>query len=124
MKAQALNILIVAMVIAIGTIACSTQRGPSLGLPIPADAPVVSLSDIYAAPAQYNGTRVVVKGVITGQCASLCEFFFQEGARKATIFPQGYKFPKLPSGRPVTVYAEITSGNDNVVFSALGLTVQ
>ena len=74
-------------------------------------------------PAEYNGKNIVLKGTISGQCASLCEFFFKDGAHKATIFPLGYKFPKLPSGRPVTVYAQITSGKENVVVSALGLKV-
>jgi hypothetical protein len=61
--------------------------------------------------------------VVSGQCPSLCEFFYKEGVHKATIFPHGYKFPKLKTGRPVTVYAQVTHGSENVVFSALGVRI-
>ena len=65
-----------------------------------------------------------MRGVVTGQCASLCEFFMLDGAETATIFPQGFKFPKLDKGSSVTIYALITSGEENVVISALGLRTE
>lgn len=100
---------------------CAKDSALKLGTPIPKNAEIVKLTDVIAAPQQFNGKTVVLQGVISGQCPSLCEFFFKEGPHQVTIFPQGYKFPKLPQGKPVTVLANITSGNENIVFSALGL---
>lgn len=97
------------------------EKKVKLGQAIPAGSEVIKLSDIVAAPLEYNGKTVVLKGIISGQCPSLCEFFYNEGAHKVTVFPQGYKFPKLPVGKKVTVLASITSGNENIVFSALGI---
>ncbi len=103
---------------------CGENAGTKLGVDIPRDAAVVKLASIVEQPADYNGKNVVMKGVIAGQCPSLCEFFFKDGVHKATIFPQGYKFPKLTAGKPVTVYAQVTSGEQRVVFSALGVKVE
>jgi hypothetical protein len=112
----------VALVLSVG---CSdVGAGPRLGVKIPADKGVVELSAIMQNPQQYNGKQVVMKGVISGQCASLCEFFFKDGVHKATIYPQGYAFPKLTVGKPVTVYAQVTAGEEQVVFSALGVAVE
>jgi hypothetical protein len=102
---------------------CGKFEGKKLGVDIPRDAAVVELASILEEPAEYDGKSVVVKGIIAGQCASLCEFFLKDGMQRATIFPQGYKFPKLPKGKPVTVYAQVTSGEGQVVFSALGVRV-
>lgn len=103
---------------------CSKERGIVLGKPIPSGEPVVKLGVITAQPAQFNGKTVVIKGVISGQCPSLCEFFLTEGVHRVTIFPQGYSFPKLPVGSPVTVLAEVTAGSENIVLSALGIATQ
>ncbi len=102
---------------------CGKSEQTKLGAEIPGDADVVELASVIDKPAEYNGKSVVMKGVIAGQCASLCEFFFKDGVHKATIFPQGYKFPKLTTGKPVTVYAQVTAGEGQVVFSALGIKV-
>ena len=103
---------------------CGKSEGTKLGVDIPRDAEVVELASIVQNPAEYDGKNVVVKGVIAGQCAALCEFFLRDGMQQATIFPQGYKFPKLTKGKPVTVYAQVTSGEGQVVFSALGVRVE
>jgi hypothetical protein len=116
-----LVVLSAAFVLGIG---CTNAGAATrLGVGIPTDKPVVELSTIMQNPAQYNGKQVVMKGIITGQCASLCEFFFKDGVHKATIYPQGYAFPKLTVGKPVTVYAQVTAGEEQVVFSALGVVV-
>jgi len=103
---------------------CSKEKGIVLGKPIPAGGPVVKLSEITARPDLFNGKTVVIKGVISGQCPSLCEFFLTEGVHRVTIFPQGYSFPKLPVGSPVAVLAEVTAGSENIVLSALGIATQ
>ncbi|MEZ4550370.1 MAG: hypothetical protein R2874_07815 [Desulfobacterales bacterium] len=50
--------------------------------------------------------------------------FFRDGLYTATIYPQGFKFPKLKRGKPVTIYTQVISGEENVVFSALGLKME
>ncbi|MBD3243646.1 MAG: hypothetical protein GF331_23855 [Chitinivibrionales bacterium] len=117
--------IVVAVMAGVAFVAgCGKDEGTKLGADIPRDAAVVELASIVERPAEYNGKTVVMRGVIAGQCASLCEFFFKDGVHRATIFPQGYKFPKLPAGKPVTVYAQVTSGEEHVVFSALGIHVE
>lgn len=100
------------------------DKSLKLGQPIPTNLPVVELEKIMKSPSEYNGKNVVMQGTISGQCSSLCEFFFQDGIHNATIFPEGYKFPKLETGKKVKVYASITSGEDNVAFSALGIETE
>ena len=95
-----------------------------LGVDIPADEPATPLADVMANPAEFNGQTVVMKGIVTGQCASLCEFFFRDGMHTATIYPQGFKFPRLKRNSPVTIYTQVISGQENVVFSALGLRME
>jgi hypothetical protein len=113
------------MIIMVSVIGCNKNAGGTrLGVDIPANAEVIELASIVENPSSYNGKNVVMKGIISGQCPSLCEFFLRDGTHKATIFPQGYKFPKLATGKPVTVYAQVTSGEEQVVFSALGVHVE
>lgn len=95
-----------------------------LGVEIPEAEPVVKLDSVIKNPAEYNGKTIAMKGVVSGQCASLCEFFFRDGIHTATIYPQGFKFPKLNRGKPVTIYAQVISGSEQVVFSALGLKME
>lgn len=119
-----LSIMVAAMAVVACMTGCSKDQGTRLGVDIPRDAKVVKLASVVENPADYNGKNVVMNGIIAGQCPSLCEFFFKDGVHKATIFPQGYKFPKLTSGKPVTVYAQVTAGEQRVVFSALGVNVR
>ncbi len=93
----------------------------SLGSAIPADAPRARLAAILAAPARYHEKAVVLRGTVNSQCASLCEFTFQDGPNKSLIYPQGFKLPKLRKGETVTLYARVTAGKENVVLTALGL---
>ncbi len=102
---------------------CSSARTMDLGVSIPSDVQLVTLSSVLASPSSINGKTFAVKGVISSQCASLCDFVLKDGVHKATIYPQGFKFPKLPVGKPVTVYVQATVGDEQIVLSALGLTI-
>lgn len=102
---------------------CQKSGGVKLGIDIPRDRTVTSLAAVLQNPSVYDEKMVVMKGIVSGQCAALCEFDFRDGAHTVTVFPQGFKFPKLKTGKEVTVYAHITSGAEQVVVSALGLTM-
>jgi hypothetical protein len=106
-------------------LSCSNAgAGRTRGAAIPADLPAVKLADVLGAPAGYSGKKVVMKGIVSAQCPSLCEFTFKDGVSTALVFPQGFRFPKLKKGRPVTLYAEITSGSGNIAVTALGLRLE
>ena len=98
-----------------------SASGLTLGVDIPETEHVVKLTDVMKKPSEYNGKSIVMKGFVSGQCASLCEFFFKDGVHNATIYPQGFKFPKLELNKGVTVYTQVISGEEQVVFSALGI---
>lgn len=99
------------------------EAGLRLGLEIPAGEPVVRLASVLENPAEYDGKRIVMQGIVSGQCAALCEFFMLDGAHTATVYPQGFRFPKLERGKSVTIYAQVASG-EQVVLSALGLRME
>ena len=98
--------------------------GKRLGIEIPADQQAVRLASVLEKPADFNGKKVVMRGIVSAQCASLCEFTLLDGSDTAIIYPQGFKFPRLERGRSVTIYAMVTSGEENVVLSALGLRME
>lgn len=100
------------------------DAGLRLGVEIPENEPVVKLASVMENPSEYHGKNIVMKGIVSGQCASLCEFSFQDGVQTATIFPQGFKFPKLERGKNVTIYTQVISGEGQIVFSALGLKME
>jgi hypothetical protein len=94
------------------------------GAEIPSGRPVVELGSVLEDPAEFDGKSVVMRGVVSGQCPSLCWFYLLDGAHSVTVHSQGYSFPKLAKGSKVTIYALITSGEESVVVSALGLRVE
>lgn len=116
--------ILVAIAVLTLTTGCSSGGGKKIGAAIPKDAQAVSLSEVNANPAQYNNQKVLLRGNITSQCVSLCDFILKDGTQSATIFPQGFKFPKFQTGAKVKVYALVTSGAEQVVFSALGMEVE
>lgn len=96
-------------------------KSGDLGAAPPDNTPSVKLADILASPADYHGKKVVLHGIVSAQCPSLCEFTYKEGTLSTLVYPQGFKFPKLDIGKPVTLYSEITNGTGQVVVTALGL---
>ena len=105
----------------IGFTASESEAKTQLGVDIPQNEPVVKLAAVLENPDAFDGKKIVMKGIVSGQCPALCEFFFKDGIHSATIFSQGFKFPRLKTGKPVTIYTEIIRGEGQVVFSALGL---
>jgi hypothetical protein len=108
-------------------VACSsaiTESGVRLGEDIPRGVPAVKLADVLADPAGFNDTGVVLQGVVASQCSTLCHFNFQDGVHSVTVYPQGFKLPRLPRGRGVTLFAHVYSGEGQVAFSVLGLHME
>lgn len=108
---------------AVLTVGCWQSKGLHLGEAIP-DMPPVKLKTILDSAASFDGKNVVLNGIISGQCPSLCEFTYTEGTLSTLIFPQGFKLPRLQAGKSVTIYARITSGPGQVVVTALGLEIR
>jgi hypothetical protein len=107
--------------------ACSTavnETGLRLGEPVPDQAAVTQLAEVLADPAAFNDARVVLKGVVASQCSSLCHFNFQDGVHSVTVYPQGFKLPRLQRGRGITLFAHVYSGEGQVAFSVLGLHME
>ncbi len=117
-------LLFATVVIASGCGESAPGSGKASGVEIPSDQPVVELASVLENPEEFDGKRIVMRGIVNGQCASLCEFFLLDGAHTATVYPQGFSFPKLARGSTVTIFALITSGEENVVISALGLRTE
>lgn len=105
------------------SIAVSCRGSRSVGEPAPADTPAVPLAAILESPETYDGRTVVLRGTLTGQCASLCDFTYTEGGRSVTVFMGNVKAPRIPTGRPVRVTAVVHQGERQVVFTAAGLEV-
>ena len=118
-----ITLFVVSVLLVVVASSCQRSGNLQLGMEIPDDLEVTPLAAILEDPAAYNGKSVVMEGTISGQCPALCEFFFSDAAHTVTVWPQGYKFPKLETGKKVTVYANVTSGDEQVVVSALGLTM-
>jgi len=111
-------------VIAVGCGDSTPGSGEQFGVEIPSGQPVVKLATLLEDPASFDGKSIVMRGVVSGQCASLCELFLLDGTKTASIFPQGFDIPRFEKNTSVTIYAQITNGEENVVISALGLRTE
>ncbi len=111
-----------AVIVTLIIVGCSGKSGSKqLGVAAPSDVPRVTLKQVTSEPAAFDGKNVVMEGIVSGQCASLCEFTYKEGTDAVVIFPQGFKLPKLQTGSKVRMHAQISKGEERVVISALGL---
>lgn len=102
-----------------GLTACSGNR--TVGRPATADVEPTPLARILESPEVYDGQTVVLNGVLTGQCASLCDFTYTENRRSVTVFMGEVKAPRIPVGQPVRVTAQVHHGEQQVVLTAIGL---
>ncbi len=100
---------------------CSQNNGLKLGEDVPSEESVTRLAAVMDSPMEYNGKTIVIEGIVSSQCAALCDFMLQDGPHKSTIFPQGFQMPKLNKGLKLKILALVTSGESNIVFSALGI---
>ena len=44
---------------------------------------------------------------------------YSEGKESYTLFPKGFKIPKMKKGQPVKIHAEVYEGKERTVISAL-----
>jgi len=99
--------------------ACSS--GEVIGTPAPAETVPTALSDILERPADFEGKTVVLRGQLSAQCKSLCDFTYTEKSRSATVFMGDLKPPRIRQGQQLRVTAKIHKGNEQVVLTATGL---
>lgn len=90
---------------------------------IPEGIEVTRLLEILENPIKYHGKNVLLSGFVNSVCPSGCDMVYQEGAIAVTIYPKGFKFPKMKKGQPIKVYAEVTAGEERVIISALKFEV-
>lgn len=95
----------------------------TVGTPARSDTPATPLAEVLAAPEKYDGQTVVLKGVLTAQCASRCDFTYTEGNRSITIFTEDPKPPKIQAGQPIHVTAKVHNGESQVILTATGLEI-
>ena len=117
-------VLLAAVITAAGCGDSNSGSGRQFGVEIPSDQPVVKLATLLEDPASFDGKRVVMRGAVSGQCASLCQLYMVDGKETATVYPQGFEVVRFEKNTSVTIYAEITNGEENVVISALGLRTE
>jgi uncharacterized protein YdeI (BOF family) len=95
----------------------------AVGTPAKADTEATPLASIMEAPEAYDGQTVVLKGVLSAQCPSLCDFTYAEGNQSVTVYTGEPKPPKVQPGQPVRVTALVHKGKEQVVFTARGLEI-
>lgn len=101
----------------------SCSGGKSVGTPAPNSEPLTSLSALLENPAEYHNKTIVMKGVLSAQCASLCDFTYTEKGKSVSIDTRDAKPSKLKVGTPMRVTAKIHSGKEQVIFTAVGLNI-
>ena len=114
-------LLLVTQLFFLGCARTENAVSKSAGLKIPADEKVTSLSEVLKNPEVYHQKKVLLEGIFVGACPSLCDFTFQDGVNTITMYPKGFKLPKIQKRQRIRVYTEITVGKERVVVSALGL---
>jgi hypothetical protein len=92
---------------------------------IPVGMEVTRLSEILENPANYDGKRVLLEGVVGPGCLTCPgDFPYQEGVNSIQLFVRGFRRPRLRRGQPIRVYAEVKAGEARVVISALAMEVR
>jgi hypothetical protein len=101
--------------------ACST--GGTVGTPAPVDVAPTPLADVLAQPADFDGRTIVLRGILSTQCSSLCDFSFTEKTQSVTIFMGALKPPRINPGQPLRVTTQVHNGEKQVVFTTIGLEI-
>jgi|GEM_PF-1002794 len=95
----------------------------TVGTPASSDTAATPLAAVLDTPDRYDGQMVVLKGVLTAQCAALCDFTYSEGNRSVTIYTGDPKPPRIQAGRPVRVTVQVNKGEERVVLNAKGIEI-
>jgi len=95
----------------------------TVGVPAKADTPATPLASVLDAPEKFDGQTVVLQGVLSAQCAALCDFTYAEGNRSVTVYTPDPKPPKMQAGQPVRVTVQVHKGDEHVVLNAKGLEI-
>ena len=112
---------IVALFIFTFLISCSESQ--DFGDPAENSVSITKLSEILQDPDNFHQKTVVLRGVVSSQCANLCNFIYSENAQSVTIFLGDFEHPRIPTGTPVRVTARVHSGENRVVLTADGLNL-
>lgn len=103
------------------TTSCSGEK--NLGSAPSASDSRTPLMEILDNPSKFHNKTVVMQGVLTGQCASLCDFTFTERNQPVNIFMGEVKAPRIQTGTPVRVKVHVHAGEKQVIFTTLGMTI-
>jgi hypothetical protein len=115
--------MVTAMLAGVLLVAGGCGGTKTVGTPAHAETPATPLAAILEAPEKYDGQTVVLKGVLTAQCAALCDFTYTEGNRSVTVYTGDPKPPRLQAGQPVRVTARVHKGEEQVILNAQGLEI-
>lgn len=95
----------------------------TVGTPARSDTPATPLAALLEAPEAYDGQTVVLKGLLTAQCASRCDFTYAEGDRSVTVYTGDPRPPRIAAGQPVRVTVRVHRGDEQVVLNAQGIEI-
>jgi hypothetical protein len=105
-------------------LACGGSKVTRLGKAIPRETTLTSAQTIQAAPLDYEGRAVLVKGKITRECPAGCWFWIQDqtGELYIDIKPSNLTIPQRV-GSTITVVGTVVleSGHPHVIGSGLEL---
>jgi hypothetical protein len=113
--------LLVSSSVVLALAGCRSTK--TVGVPAPLSVQPVPLQQLLDNPAQYHGQVVVLEGVVSGQCGSLCEFFYSEKKRSATILMGDLKAVRIKTGTPVRVTVRVFNGERQAVLTAVGFVL-
>lgn len=117
------NKALVAAVVGTALIAAGCGGTKTVGTPAGQDTPATPLAAVLQAPEKYEGQTVVLKGVLTAQCAAQCDFTYAENGQSVTVYTGDPKPPKIQGGQPVRVTAKVHKGEQQVIITAKGLEI-
>jgi uncharacterized protein YdeI (BOF family) len=104
--------------------ACGGSKVTRLGKAIPKETTVTTAQAINAAPVDFEGRTVLVKGKITRECPAGCWFWIQDqtGEMYVDIKPSCLVIPQRV-GSTITVVGTVVleSGHPHIIGSGLEL---
>ncbi len=101
---------------------CSKEQ--SLGEALPENTKITPLAELLSSPAKYHEKKVVLDGVVSGQCGNRCEFTYSESGKATTIYMGSIEAPVIKTGTPVRVAVDVFNGESQVILTASGFTLK